>query len=297
MKNKVLVLLAIIAGIWTINACDIIDNPFPKKRVATFVDTVGLDSIAALQAEPSNLKKVLLEDFTGHQCGNCPRAHEDAAALAAQYGDRLIIVGMHIGFFARTNTTGKYTVDYKTEAGTAYGNEWGIDALGLPQGMVDRVPLTGANPAITRGSWPTQIAARIQKSPAAGIKVTKTYNHNTRKLNLRVATKALAAMPENVGLFVWITEDSLISWQKDYLLTPPADNIEFYTHRHVMRLALNETWGDDLGNIKTGATKTKYYGYTVPAEWNDKHLHAVIALYNIADKSIIQAEEVKLLGE
>jgi hypothetical protein len=292
MKSIKIIGLLIAGAIGFFSACDYIDNPFPKKRVITFVDTFGLDSAANIQVEPETLKKVLLEDYTGHQCGNCPRAHEDAATLATTYGKRLVIMGVHVGFFARTDT--KYPTDYKTEAGTAYNTEWGIDALGLPQGMVDRKPLTGASPVITRGSWPTQIAAQLAQQVGATLKVTKLYNAATRKLNLKIAAKRIGELPNDVGLIVWLTEDSVKSLQKDYSIPSPGDNISGYNHRHVLRDALNDTWGEDLGSIAQGATKNKYYGYTIPAAWNAKHVAAVVALYNKADRTIIQVEEVKI---
>lgn len=292
MKIKLIIGLVISSTIGFFSACDYIDNPFPRKRVVTFVDTFGLDSAANLQAEPESLKKVLLEDYTGHQCGNCPRAHEDAAALAATYGDKLVIMGVHVGFFARTDA--KYSTDYKTEAGTAYNTEWGIDALGLPQGMVDRKPFSGTSPIITRGSWPTQIAAQLAQPVGATLKVTKLFDASSRKLNLKVTTKRIGNLPTDVGLIVWLTEDSVKSLQKDYTIPSPGDNISGYNHRHVLRDALNDTWGEDLGNIATGATKNKYYGYTIPTAWNAKHIAAVIALYNKADRTILQVEEVKV---
>lgn len=293
MKSIKITGLFIAGAIGFFSACDYIDNPFPKKRTVTFVDTFGLDSAAALQTEPEIVKRVLLEDYTGHQCGNCPRAHEDAAALAATYGKRLVIMGVHAGLFF-TRVDAKYTVNYRTEAGDTYEREWGVEALGLPQGMVDRTPVSGTSPVITRGSWPTQIAAQLAKPVGATLKVTELYDAANRKLNLKIASKRVGELPADVGLIVWLTEDSVKSLQKDYSIPSPGDNIKDYVHRHVLRDALNDTWGEDLGSIAQGATKNKYYGYTIPATWNAKHIAAVIALYNKADRSILQVEEVKI---
>jgi hypothetical protein len=293
MKSIKIIGLFIAGAIGFFSACDYVDNPFPKKRVRTFVDTFGLDSAANLQTEPEALKNVLLEDYTGHQCGNCPRAHEDAAALAATYGKRLVIMGVHAGLFF-TRVDSKYTVNYRTEAGDTYEREWGVEALGLPQGMVDRTPLSGTSPVITRGSWPTQIAAQIAKPVGATLKVTKLYDAASRKLNLKIASKRVGELPADVGLIVWLTEDSVKSLQKDYSIPPPGDNIKDYVHRHVLRDAVNDTWGEDLGTIAQGATKNKYYGYTIPENWNAKHIAAVVALYNKADRTILQVEEVKI---
>ena len=297
MKSIKIIGLFIAGAIGFFSACDYVDNPIPKRRIPRVIDTNGLDtfaldSAANLQAEPAITKKVLLEDYTGHLCGNCPRAHEDVSSLSAIYGSRLVVLGIHVGFFARTDS--KYTNDYKTESGDEYNTFWGVDALGLPQGMVDRTPLSGTSPVITRGSWPTQIAAQIAKPVGATLKVTKLYDAANRKLNLKIASKRVGELPGDLGLIVWLTEDSVKSLQKDYSIPPPGDNIKDYIHRHVLRDAVNDTWGEDLGSIAQGATKNKYYGYTIPETWNAKHVAAVIALYNKADRTILQVEELKI---
>jgi thiol-disulfide isomerase/thioredoxin len=41
-------------------------------------------------------RRVLLEDFTGHTCNNCPAAAVIAEGLQTFYGeDQLILVGVH----------------------------------------------------------------------------------------------------------------------------------------------------------------------------------------------------------
>ena len=44
-------------------------------------------------------RTVLLEEFTGQKCTNCPDAHRMVAQLINQYGDRLISVAIHSGGF------------------------------------------------------------------------------------------------------------------------------------------------------------------------------------------------------
>ena len=56
-------------------------------------------------------KKILLEDYTGHKCGNCPRAAEKAEELKEIYGDQLIPIAIHAGFFA-SDFGGNFTTDF-----------------------------------------------------------------------------------------------------------------------------------------------------------------------------------------
>ena len=43
---------------------------------------------------------VLLEEFTGQNCSNCPTAHRTIEALQEQYGASLVSVSIHAGSFA-----------------------------------------------------------------------------------------------------------------------------------------------------------------------------------------------------
>ena len=45
-------------------------------------------------------RRVLLEDFTGQKCRNCPKAHREISSLKEVYGDNLIAVSIHAGGYA-----------------------------------------------------------------------------------------------------------------------------------------------------------------------------------------------------
>src|SRR5688500_18814574 len=45
-------------------------------------------------------RKILIEDFTGHFCQNCPAAAEMVDSLSNAYPGQVIGVGVHIDFFA-----------------------------------------------------------------------------------------------------------------------------------------------------------------------------------------------------
>src|SRR4051812_26459052 len=62
-------------------------------------------------------RKVLLVDFTGHQCVYCPRGARKAIELEDFYGSQLIGIAIHCGSFALTNTSGMYTYDFRTPEG------------------------------------------------------------------------------------------------------------------------------------------------------------------------------------
>ena len=44
-------------------------------------------------------RKILLEDYTGQMCTNCPDAHRLIASLQEQYGGQIVAVAIHAGNF------------------------------------------------------------------------------------------------------------------------------------------------------------------------------------------------------
>ena len=89
-----------------IQACDKIEAPYREGAVVVSgtndsTVVIGSDTIVFPSDTASPRKKVLVEDYTGHLCGNCPYAGlllNDT--LRGIYGDKFITVSVHSGFFA-----------------------------------------------------------------------------------------------------------------------------------------------------------------------------------------------------
>lgn len=78
---------------------------------------------------------VLIEDFTGQRCVNCPNATEEIEKLIEQYGeDAIIAVGIHsgpLGFHTNSRFYG-----LSTDLGDDYYNYWNLEFQ--PVGLIDR---------------------------------------------------------------------------------------------------------------------------------------------------------------
>ena len=70
-------------------ACDIIEEPYFKENNG-----------GGETPEPKVQKYVLLEDYTGVKCVNCPAAGEFALQLQEQYHHKVIVLGVHAGSLA-----------------------------------------------------------------------------------------------------------------------------------------------------------------------------------------------------
>lgn len=273
--------IVLIATILT--SCEKIEGPYSENPKNNGNDTGAV-------------RKVLLEDYTGQKCGNCPRAAEAIDAIKAIYGDKVIAIGVHVGYFATPDPQGspKFTYDFRTPVGDYWDNEFGNGSIGLPNGMVNRKPING-NAVQGYNSWATSVAQILALPADATIKLTNSYNAANRQLSTTVDTDVLKDLSGNFKLCVYITEDSIVNWQKDYDLSP--NDINNYTHRHVLRSTLNGNVGTAIGSgpLNSGDSFTGQYTITLDAGWAEKHCAIVAFLYNADTKEIIQAEEKKIM--
>ncbi|MDQ1266596.1 MAG: hypothetical protein QG635_1748, partial [Bacteroidota bacterium] len=123
-KNTLISLISIAFIVVLFLSCDEIGLPYTKEKKVGPVQT------------GDTLQKVLIEDYTGAQCGFCPRAAEIAHTIAEANPGRVIIISVHSGNFAKPS--GKYTYDFRTTAGDEFDKFFGNSKAGNPNGLVNR---------------------------------------------------------------------------------------------------------------------------------------------------------------
>ena len=241
-------------------------------------------------------RKVLLEDYTGHKCGNCPRATRAALDLKNLAGDGLVLLAVHAGFFATPNpiTAPSFTYDFRTPAGTDLDTDFGISAAGNPNGMVNRKKINGSQ-ILAYTSWGSEVNNILTSTDPlqTGIRIINDFNLTSGQLQTEVRIAHFTGLQGNYRLSVFLVEDQIINWQKDYDVTP--SDIEFYVHRHVLRESFNNTYGDLLTNTSQGAITSMPYSIPVDSEYDAQHCSVIAFIFNETTKEIIQVEEVPLI--
>jgi thiol-disulfide isomerase/thioredoxin len=283
-------------------SCDYVANPNETLAGGSTVDTSGLDSNLV------HRRRVLVEDYTGHKCPNCPQAAVAAQNLVNTYGDSVVVIAVHAGFFAVPTApvgapAGSYLTDFRTAAGTAYDSPtyFGISNAGNPNGMVNRRYYTPAttNHIIYHTSWGSEVASLLALPPVADLTVHTTYTASGRSVNISVVSQFISdtLTTGSYNLVVLLTQDSIVDWQQDGTVHIPN-----YVHRHMLRDAISPMWGDVLttGTVNPHALLGKSYTYTLPAAFlgtpcDENHCHVVAFIYNTANYEVIQAAEAKVI--
>jgi hypothetical protein len=277
---RLTLLLCLAAG------CDYVDDPTPPRQGG---GTGGNETVK---------RRALLEEFTGHRCNTCPAAHAVAASLENAFGDELVIVGIHAtDFFAAPlnppAANGAYSTDFRTPAGNAYATAFSVSFL--PTGMVSRAPYNSSI-TISSGNWSSAIAAIVQQDAACDVWVSQfTHDTGSNTIDAEVKVAVLAPITGAHNLTAYLTEDHVIDWQLNSLVSPP--DVENYDHRHVLRTNLNGTWGTPLITTSAQAGDTLTLSWTdipVNAAWNPVNFAVVAYLYNTATNEVLQVAERKL---
>ena len=239
------------------------------------------------------VRKVLIEDFTGHKCGNCPRAAEKLSQVHNLYGNQVISFAVHAGFFAKPEN-GYYATDFRTPTGDALNTFFGNSAAGLPNGLVNRKQFNGTA-IVDYNAWPTRVGELLQTPPDAQIILEPQYNISTRTFKIDASIKVLQNIDEATNIIYYLSEDSIVGYQKDYSLTAPGDISQYY-HRHVLKSAMNGTWGTELSSaaLSQGETLQSTFTVAIPSDWNESKVSVIAVLYRKSNKEIIQVEEKKI---
>ncbi len=283
MKELRLILLAI--GLLFIGSCDEIEDPF--------IEYQGDCGDASL---PVPIKQILIEEFTGHQCGNCPEGAEMIETLKELYCDHIIPVAIHAGYFAEVYTIGeKYIYEYRTEDGNAIDTYFEASSSGVPNGMVNRKEIDGDRTQAP-ANWATVVAEMLMEEPVMDIVIDNRIENESRKLEIDIDVVFINAMNEDIMLSVYFIEDSIVSWQKDYSKPSGEQNIELYAHNHVLRDAVNGVWGEQIasGQVNASDIKSKSYNYIINQDWEIKNSSIVAFVYKSSTKEVLQASQLFL---
>ncbi len=281
-KSLSLILFVLIAGIF--NSCDKIDPPYTTQG-------------GGGGGEPEEvIQKVLLEDYTGHKCVNCPAAAKLASDLKEVYGDQLIILAVHTGVFAEPENP-PFDLDLRT----SYGDQWReqYNIIGFPSGLINR-RIEQGSAILSSGKWGEKVMDIIENiQPQASIDIQTVFDDQSRNLELIVNSKFLGSTNETYFLQVLLTEDSIQGAQRNNnAAVGDVPTIEDYYHRHVLRQDINGLNGEIINEgeaIVVNEVYTHTYSLTLNAAYKAQHCSVIAFLYRISDNEILQVEEKHIL--
>ncbi len=270
--NKLYILLALLPLFFS---CDHIDEADRLIEVKIY-DT----------GETTIYKNILIEDFTGQRCVNCPKGSQAIEQLQeSDFGSRIVAVGIHSGPFGK-NASGTKLLSLATQTGCDYFDYWKVEAQ--PGALINRQKPVLYNVL----DWTTEVGKQL--SAKANLAITAEAKVNGSNIDITVSEKAI----ENVAgkLQVWVIEDNIMDIQtmpdaRDENPDWTGGNKRDYVHNHVFRTSVNDPMGDDF-SINKDEEKQQSFVQALDAAWNPANLSIVVFVYN--DNGVEQVVKSKV---
>ncbi len=305
----ILVLALISAAAWM--SCQKIDDPLVITSQREFPDLPDDTTGGDTTVNPPNFistfvdyKQVLLEEFTGHLCVNCPEAAKMAHDLAEEVDHKLIIYAVHAGNFAAPIPNSALDADFTCDVGDELFPTFGIYAN--PLALIDRVKFNGLR-QIATGDWETVVTDQLQEANTVNLKLSNTWYPSLGAVAIDIETTFLGDPEGQYKLAVYIVEDSIVAPQlnNNPNIGDGGDTLYNYVHRNILRDAVSPYYGDFLGvegNVVAGEVYTKSYTYPLNGDWVTKNCR-IIAYIGKSDPAlnlvdIVQVAELEIkVGE
>lgn len=218
---------------------------------------ISATSISAMAwnvgTEPTS-KSVVIEEFTGIHCGNCPDGHKRATMLHHAHPEDIYLVSIHAGTFAEPSRS---EPNYITEAGKAIHDYFEINSY--PCGTTSRRD-AGKGLVQGRGDWGASARTITRETSPVNLWAGCEYDAATRKLDVTVEGYFTGEMSDP-RLTVEILQYNILGPQSGGLLGNE------YPHRHVLRMMLNEdAFGEPLEFPGIGEYISKSWSVELPAD-------------------------------
>ena len=248
-------------------------------------------------------RKVIVEDFTGFRCVNCPLASETLKQLQEDvYGDQMIPIAVHMmDFFAEPQADpsypGYFLKDFRTVDGAEYESTFSV--FGIPIGMVNRTE-DNSNLLIGFGAWDGKIAEILANPADVEIKIKDaSFDPGSQQVNVEIDAILANNIDGDYNITVCLVEDSIVDAQYD-----GSDVITDYIHRHVFRGSLNTSWGEPIFSDAAAGDSIRFENsFSLPSSINSapnpnpeidmSKCEIVAYIYNsgFGEYEIIQAEK------
>jgi hypothetical protein len=267
MKSRISIfLLASVLSVILWTACDKIDQPLKvvdQKEYPLNPD----DTLFFVDSVVVGVKQVLLEDFTGHKCVNCPQAAKLLHEMFIQHNPKLVSYTVHAGNFSIPDQVGVFSTDLRSSLSERLFADFGIFAN--PIGLIDRVVYNGLRQVFTT-NWNTVVTQQLQTPNQANFKLKNTYFPKLNLVVVDVDVEFLTSLEGQYNLVVYIVEDGIISPQLNNDPTIGPDTLFNFKHHNVLRAAVNAAYGEPINpseNILPEQKFNKRYTYLINPDW------------------------------
>ncbi|MCM1319462.1 MAG: Omp28 family outer membrane lipoprotein [Muribaculaceae bacterium] len=234
-------------------------------------------------------KVVLVEEFTGSRCPNCPDGAATIASIHEHpvYGARVIPVSLY------PTQLSSLTRPFSSEQDLRTAEARDIFAVyntrnALPAAMFNRRTFNDAVLQVTYTQWGGFVSSIFDEGgyPPVNIDLSCNYNKDTRELTINYHTQFVDEIQEEILFQVYVVENGVVTQQSS-----TAGIIEKYTNNHVLRKAVNGTWGTSYsdGHLP-GSSFEDSVTTTLKDNWNADNIQVIgFICYASGNREVLHA--------
>ncbi len=232
---------------------------------------------------PDAKRAVLVEEYTGVKCVNCPQGHKTLEEIEGVFntdrnlelGVGVIVVGIHIPNWGQDADKGGLI------APEAYALT--PESVSPPQATVNRT-----SGVINRDRWAKHIIDEIYIEPEVKFSPSILAELNGSSIKISGRVESTENLP-GAKLHVWLVEDNIVKTQN---LSDGSRDKE-YVHKNVFRACVNGVNGKDFP-LQRNSAREFSYTYAIHSDWKAENLR-VVAFIETATDGVINAAQNHLI--
>lgn len=263
--------------------------------IATSCDTISEDDRYYKEEKVPVNRNLLIMEFTGNNCINCPLGAESVEKIKHDEGaDKVISIGVHpegnintrpmVSKYPKPGSLQNFTCELSTEIFKYYDSP-----NGFPTAIFNGLKSTMSS---DYGNWPTEASKALEMPSYVMLEAECDFEDSTRDLTVNYKVSFSDDINESLSIAVWIVENNIPGTQ----MMPGGKKNEDYVHNHVLRGSLNGTWGEHIGKSFTSTTEVNGAAtMTIPENWVANNCNVVVIAFQDNDKYVQQVISVNVI--
>ena len=233
-------------------------------------------------------KNVLVEEFTGVRCPNCPQGHVVIANIKTANPNRVLSVSLHpqnslghpYSFSTQDfqNTKAQNLFDYLVQIGQE------------PAAGIDRKLFSGESfILLDKSLWSNYVTQQLTQTTPVNLLLSKNYDSTNHELTVIAEMHYTQSITEENKLTLLLTESNIVSAQLNGWVIDT-----FYTHNDIMRDFITDTQGDAITQTReAGRVVRKVYKKVLDAAWKPENVKILAFVGEYQNSKIVyQAKEI-----
>lgn len=228
-------------------------------------------------------KTVLMTEFTGQRCPNCPDGAEIIHSLSEANSGKFVAVAMHPSESGFCEPIGpvKLTSPIADEYFRYYGRPANFPTASIDFGSLNE----------SKDGWSADVMTVLNSAvPPATLHALPSYDDSSRTLTARCEVSFTENVDAETSLLLLITEDGIVGPQQSR-----QGLIRDYVFNHILRASMNGTWGESIGSgFQAGESVTVEANLKLADNWNPENCNVVAVLLDTRTRRALQAAEISV---